>query len=93
LKRTYVGKALADLAGYAAQGSVVSANEEHAFGGLEAAYRRCVRLREPSYEYMRFQLEDGTSTLFERLLLPCADSDAVTHQLVGMVFFENTPSC
>ncbi len=92
IKRTLVGKALTDLAGYAVQGEVVSANEEHAFGGLEAAYRRCVRLREPSYEYMRFQLDDGASTLFERLLLPCADPDSQTHQLVGMVVFENLPA-
>jgi PAS domain S-box-containing protein len=88
VKRTFVGKTLTELVGYAALGSLVSSNEEHAFAGLEAAYRRCMRLREPSYEYMRFQLEDGASTLFERLLLPCVDTGSSTHYLVGMVFFE-----
>jgi signal transduction histidine kinase len=89
IERTYVGKVLADLPGNALKGRVVSTNEERFFGGLEAAYRRCVRLREPSYEYMRFQLDDGSSALFERLLLPCADAATSTHQLVGMVMLQN----
>ncbi|MFO0593162.1 MAG: ATP-binding protein [Polyangiaceae bacterium] len=62
------------------------ASREEALGGAqETAYRRAVQGRFPTYEYARFNLGDGPSTLFERLLLPVSeDGNRVTH-LLGLV--------
>ena len=89
LARTYVGSALLAHLGSCPDDPSSGNDDDHVFGGLEAAYRRCMRLREPSYEYLRFQLADGSSMFFERLLLPCEDLQSGSHQLVGMVRFEN----
>ena len=80
--RTQLGRNLDD-------GDVLTADSEDILGGMEATYRRCVRLQEPSYESMRFKLEDGKPLTFERLLLPCASADGSAYYLVGMVVFEN----
>ena len=91
LRTSYLGFALSAQLGRALNGTdVISSDNEDVLGALEATYRRCVRLREPSYESMRFKLEDGGKpTSFERLLLPCASADGSQHFLVGMVVFEN----
>lgn len=91
VRRTHVGAALQRYTEQRLLDEEVSADDDNAFGGLEAAYRRCMRLREPSYEYIRFRRDDGKSVVFERLLLPCEDLAASSHQLVGMVIFENLP--
>ena len=91
LRTTYLGFALsAQLGRPLSDDDVLSSDNEDVLGGLEATYRRCVRLREPSYESMRFKLEyGGNPTSFERLLLPCVSADGSQHFLVGMVVFEN----
>ena len=90
LRTTYLGSELSAQLGRGLNDSdVLTADNEDVLGGLEATYRRCVRLQEPSYESMRFTLEDGKPTSFERLLLPCVSADGSAHHLVGMVVFEN----
>jgi hypothetical protein len=68
---------------------MITSDNEDVLGDLKATYRRCMRLREPSYESMRMTLGDGKPTRFERLLLPCASADGAHHYLVGMVVLEN----
>jgi CheY-like chemotaxis protein len=89
LRRVLVGSALHAYIAFEASDTLVTADDDDVFGGMEAAYRRSVRLRQASYEYMRFKREDGRSVVFERLLLPCADASNSSHQLVGMVIFDN----
>ena len=90
LRTTYMGSELSAQLGRGLNDSdVLTADNEDVLGGLEATYRRCVRLQEPSYESMRFTLEDGKPTSFERLLLPCASVDGTLQYVVGMVVFEN----
>ncbi len=90
LRTTHLGFALSTQLGRGLNDSdVLSSDNEDVLGGLEATYRRCVRLQEPSYESMRFKLEDGKPTSFERLLLPCVSADGSLHYLVGMVSLEN----
>jgi hypothetical protein len=91
LRRSFVGQALMAHLDHQLVVQMPQIDEDPVFGGLEAAYRRCMRLREPSYEYLRFQLDDGSSMFFERLLLPCEDIQNGTHHLVGMVRLENLP--
>ncbi|MGY2048487.1 PAS domain S-box protein [Methylobacterium sp. JK268] len=49
----------------------------------EGAYRRCVRLGKPTYEYGRYGFGDGDRTTFERLLLPCATDGRTIDTLVS----------
>lgn len=56
-------------------------------GSLEAAYRRCVETRTPTYEYARFAVGDALPLLFERLLLPLTTDGTTVSHLVGMVVF------
>jgi hypothetical protein len=82
-----VGQALAVRLGRPLAGELVPETGEEVIGALEGAYRRCARTGGPSYEYARFDLDDGGPILFERLLLPfSADGQTVTH-LVGLVAF------
>jgi signal transduction histidine kinase/CheY-like chemotaxis protein len=90
-RRTRVGAALTRQLGRALENGQLPDEADEAFAGLEGAYRRCVRLREASYEYVRFRLGSGAPVLFERLLLPCADDDGLPNRLVGMVMLENLP--
>lgn len=90
LRTTYLGSTLSTQLGRGLGDSdVFTADNEDILGGLEATYRRCVRLQEPSYESMRFKQQNGKHTSFERLLLPCVSADGSLHYLVGMVSFEN----
>ncbi len=84
-RRIYVGEALLRRMAADQVDAFATTQETDAFGGIEAAYRRCARTREPTYEFMRFRLENDADFLFERLLLPCADPTTGQHQLVGMV--------
>jgi hypothetical protein len=53
-------------------------------GTLEAAYRRALLSRAPSYEYASYTL-DGIHSAFERLILPAAcDGKTVSH-LFGII--------
>lgn len=90
LRTTHLGSALRTQLGRDLhEGDVVIADNEDVLIGLEAAYRRCVRLQDPSYESMRFNLDNAKPIRFERLLLPCVSADGSAHYLVGMVVFEN----
>jgi hypothetical protein len=58
----------------------------------EAAYRRCVRDRQPVYQFIRFDFGDGSPTRFERLLLPLAEGgQEITHRL-GVILFDEVSS-
>jgi hypothetical protein len=82
-----VGSALATRLGRPLEGERPPVTGEEELGALEGAYRRCTRTGRPSYEYARFDLDDGGPVLFERLLLPfSADGQTVTH-LMGLVAF------
>ncbi len=91
LRRTYLGAQMRAQRGYALEDELLRIDNEGPFGGWEVSYRRCVRLREPSYESMRFGLGEGMPTRFERLLLPCVDNDQTKHHLVSVVIFQNFP--
>jgi len=66
--------------------------DEEVLGSLEAAYRRCVRDRQPVYQFIRFDFGDGSPTRFERLLLPLTESgDDITH-LLGVTLFDEAPA-
>jgi hypothetical protein len=65
-----VGSTLTTRLGRPLSGERVPVAGEEVMGALEGAYRRCVRTSAPSYEYARFDLDDGGPVLFERLLLP-----------------------
>lgn len=52
---------------------------------LEAAYRRCVRNRRPSYDYARIDLGDGTPEAVERLILPWTSDGETVDKLVALV--------
>ncbi len=73
--------------------SIAAMKNDETFAGLESAYQRCIQNREPTYEYLRFRLDSGEPSTFERLLLPCQDSKNSRALIVGMVILENlTPS-
>ena len=88
-RRIFVGQALADRLMNHPQGLLVAAGDDEAFAKMETAYRRCMRRREPSYEYARLQVGEGDVVEFERLLLPCEEQGGSRHHLVGIVFFSN----
>jgi nitrogen-specific signal transduction histidine kinase/CheY-like chemotaxis protein len=90
-RRTRVGLALIDLLGHTPDDCPPANSDANAFGGLQAAYRRCIRSLEPSYESLRDRAASADCPLFERLLLPCSDADGLPNKLVGMVFFETPP--
>jgi hypothetical protein len=91
LQRTHIGAGLLELGEGAQLEGLLVADGEGPFAGLEAAYRRSVRRREASYEYLRVRLEAGSDVVFQRLLLPCFDPTTQRHQLVGMVMIDNLP--
>jgi hypothetical protein len=93
LKRTFIGAALtAQLGGGQKDGlqsGLVHADSDEMLHSLEAMYRRCLRLQEPSLDSLR--LGGDQPLFFERLLLPCATADKSANYLVGMVMFETSP--
>lgn len=89
LRRLHVGAELDHQANRALDFGFAVAEGDLLFGGLEAAYRRCARRKEPVYEYMRFQTEAGVAVVFERLLLPCCDDTGKPSYMVGMVKMAN----
>ena len=70
----------------------IAVTGDEALGSREAAYRRCVRSRRPSYEYARFALGDGQPVVFERLLLPFSDDGSLVCKLVAMVVVDGMPT-
>ncbi|VWX58310.1 hypothetical protein VARIO8X_130147 [Burkholderiales bacterium 8X] len=88
-RRRFTGAALSSRLAQARAEGWLKPGEEDAFSELEEAYRRCFSSGAPSYEFLRFRARDGDQVVFERLLLPCTDPRLSSHQLVGMVFFED----
>ncbi|WP_171034010.1 PAS domain S-box protein [Lichenicoccus roseus] len=74
------------------EGMDVAVTGDEALGSREAAYRRCVRLCRPSYEYARFDLGEGRPVVFERLLLPFSDDGVIVDRLVAMVVVDGMPT-
>jgi hypothetical protein len=93
LKRTFVGAALTAQLGAeqkdGLQSGLVHTDGGEMLHGLEAMYRRCLRLQEPSLDSLR--LGGDQPLFFERLLLPCATAYRSANYLVGMVMFETFP--
>ncbi len=84
-----VGKALTERVGLRFEGQELELTEAEILGTEDGAYRRCLRSAKPGYEYAYFNLGQGRSFFFERLLLPLSeDGQAITH-IVGMASFED----
>ena len=65
IRRNHVGSALMAPIGSAPDGKPVDATAEAlVLSGLENGQRRCLRQREPSYEDLRFQLDDDPHLFF-----------------------------
>lgn len=64
----------------------VTLNGPELFGNLEAAYRRALRSRLPSYQFARYSFgQESAPAQLERLILPAAiDGETVSH-LIGIV--------
>ena len=92
LRRVYVGERLEEQAARTLDFGFAVTDGDPLFAGVATGYRRCARLQEPVYEYMRFQTEADAPVLFERLLLPCADEAGLPRYLVGMVKMVNLPA-
>jgi nitrogen-specific signal transduction histidine kinase len=58
-------------------------------GSLGAAYRRALRSRFPSYEYVRYSFGDGSPGEFERLILPAASDGKNVSHLIGVIVLSN----
>lgn len=56
-----------------------------ALGDQGAAYRRVLRSRFPSYEFLRYTFGAGENAEFERLILPAATDGATVSHLIGAV--------
>jgi len=54
-------------------------------GSLGAAYRRALRSRAPSYEYVRYSFGEGSPVAFERLILPAASDGKTVSHLIGVI--------
>ncbi len=88
----HIGASLARAAGTAAKGSELPVVGSDMLGSQEAAYRRCVRSRRPSYEYARYELGDGRPVLFERLLLPFTVDGVSVTKLVCIAVIDGSPA-
>lgn len=87
-----IGQALNDAADGLAPGTNLPVVGNEALGSMEAAYRRCVRSRKPSYEYASFKFGEGAPALFERLLLPFSDDGEDVSKLVAVVVIDGLPT-
>ncbi len=84
-----IGKALTERVGLRFEGQEIELTEAEILGTEDGAYRRCLRSAKPGYEYAYFNLGEGRSFFFERLLLPLSeDGQAITH-IIGMASFED----
>jgi CheY-like chemotaxis protein len=81
------GEDLEALLGRPLQGSELEVRGTDGFGSIEVSYRRCVKTGLPVYDYVRTNLGDGVTTLFERLILPYSTSGNVADRLAAIVVF------
>jgi PAS domain S-box-containing protein len=84
-----VGKALTERLGLQFEGQEIELTESEIIGTAEGAYRRCLRSAKPGYEYAHFNLGQGRSFFFERLLLPLSEDGRTITHIVGMANFED----
>ncbi len=89
LRFVSVGKALTERIGLRLAGQDVLVTEAEILGTEDGAYRRCIRSAKPAYEYAYFNLAQGRSFFFERLLLPLSDDGRTISHIVGMASFED----
>ncbi|CAH2604866.1 Histidine kinase [Rhodovastum atsumiense] len=88
----HFGRDLAERLGRSLAGESVDGAEPNVLGPLDAAYRRCVVNRVPSYDYARYAMDEGPCVLFERLLMPLAGGDGRITHLLGIVLFTELPA-
>jgi nitrogen-specific signal transduction histidine kinase len=66
----------------------VALNGPELFANLATTYRRALRSRCPTYQYARHDLGHGSRAQFERLVLPAATDETVSH-LFGIVLMSS----
>lgn len=84
-----IGKALTERMGLRLEGPEMELTETEIVGAEDGPYRRCIRSGKPAYEYAYFNLGQGRSFFFERLLLPLSDDGRRITHIVGMASFED----
>ncbi|ACK49199.1 signal transduction histidine kinase [Methylocella silvestris BL2] len=84
-----VGKALVDRMGLRRECQDIEVSETEILGAEDGAYRRCIRSGRPAYEYAYFNLTQGRSFFFERLLLPLSDDGQRVSRIIGMASFDD----
>jgi PAS domain S-box-containing protein len=84
-----IGKALTERLALRGEGRENEFTEAEILGAEEGAYRRCIRSAKPAYEYAYFNLREGRSFFFERLLLPLSDDGETISHVIGMASFED----
>ncbi len=89
LRFVSIGKALTERLALRGEGREIEFTEAEILGAEEGAYRRCIRSAKPAYEYAYFNLREGRSFFFERLLLPLSDDGETISHIIGMASFED----
>ncbi len=84
-----IGKALTERMALRGEGNEIEFTEAEILGAEDGAYRRCIRSAKPAYEYAYFNLREGKSFFFERLLLPLSDDNQTVSHIIGMASFED----
>jgi hypothetical protein len=87
-----IGEALKALPGGAVEGRSLPVVGDDETGSQEAAYRLCVKSKQPTYEYCRVSLGDEPPVTFERLVLPFSSDDKGVDRLVALVLIDGLPS-
>lgn len=81
------GESLERRLGYSLKHKFVPNDANELFGSAKAAYRNCVELSAPCYDYARYDLGDGPPLSFERLILPLFSPDKKISHIAGAVIF------
>ncbi|WP_180982411.1 PAS domain S-box protein [Methylocella silvestris] len=87
-----IGKALVERMGLRRECQDIEVSETEILGSEDGAYRRCIRSARPAYEYAYFNLTQGRSFFFERLLLPLSDDGQSISRIIGMASFDDSAS-
>lgn len=85
------GEILERRLGYSLNRKFVPNDANELFGSTKAAYRNCVELSAPCYDYARYDLGDGSPLSFERLILPLFGPDKKISHIAGAVIFNERP--
>lgn len=84
-----IGKVLTECMGLRLEGQEIELTEAEIVGSVDGPYRRCICSGKPAYEYAYFNLGQGRSIFFERLLLPLSDDGCRITHIIGMASFED----